>query len=95
MYYFQVSSFINSRIYFLTKSNWKDFNNNDDNNNKKTSQKINFSIKDFLSKCDQVSRKLPIWSFLLKKSLNVQLCRFENLPISLSSHEYNMAKISH
>ena len=28
-----------------------------------------FSIKDFLSKCDQIRRKLRIWSHLLKKSL--------------------------
>ena len=27
------------------------------------------SITDFLSKCDQIRRKLPIWSYLLKKSL--------------------------
>ena len=32
-------------------------------------QKMNFSIKDFLSKCDQILRKLQIWSHLLKKSL--------------------------
>ena len=32
-------------------------------------QKIKFSIKDFFSKCDQIRRKLRIWSYLLKKSL--------------------------
>ena len=32
-------------------------------------KKIKFSIKDFFSKCDQISRKLRIWSHLLKKSL--------------------------
>ena len=32
-------------------------------------QKIKFSIKDFFSKCDQMCRKLQIWSHLLKKSL--------------------------
>ena len=31
--------------------------------------KNEFSIKDFLSKCDQISRKLQIWSHSLKKSL--------------------------
>ena len=30
---------------------------------------MKFSIKDFLSKCDQIRRKLRIWSHLLKKSL--------------------------
>ena len=30
---------------------------------------MNFSIKNFFSKCDQIRRKLQIWSHLLKKSL--------------------------
>ena len=34
-----------------------------------TVQKMKFSIKDFFSKCDQIRRKLWIWSHLLKKSL--------------------------
>ena len=34
-----------------------------------TEQKMKFSIKDFFSKCDQIHRKLQIWSYLLKKSL--------------------------
>ena len=32
-------------------------------------QKMKFSIKDFFIKCDQIPRKLQIWSHLLKKSL--------------------------
>ena len=32
-------------------------------------QKMKFSIKDFLSKCDEIRRFLRIWSHLLKKSL--------------------------
>ena len=32
-----------------------------------TAQKMKFSIKDFFSKCDQIRRKLRIWSHLLKK----------------------------
>ena len=41
-----------------------------------TAQKIKFSIKDFFSKCDQIRRKLWIWSHLLKKSVmeNLILC---------------------
>ena len=31
-----------------------------------TAQKMKFSIKDFFSKCDQIHRKLRIWSHLLK-----------------------------
>ena len=34
-----------------------------------TEQKMNFSIKDFFSKCDQIRSFLWIWSHLLKKSL--------------------------
>ena len=34
-----------------------------------TAQKMKFSIKYFLSKCDQIRRKLRIWLQLLKKSL--------------------------
>ena len=30
---------------------------------------MKFSIKDFFSKCDQILRKLRIWSHVLKKSL--------------------------
>ena len=33
-----------------------------------TAQKMKFSIKDFFSKCDEIQRKLRIWSHLLKKS---------------------------
>ena len=32
-------------------------------------QKMKFSIKGIFSKCDQIHRKLQIWSLLLKKSL--------------------------
>ena len=41
-----------------------------------TAQKMKFSIKDFFSKCDQIHRKLRIWSHLLKKSLieNFSFC---------------------
>ena len=34
-----------------------------------TAQKMKFSIKNFFSKCDQIHRKLRIWSYLLTKSL--------------------------
>ena len=41
-----------------------------------TAQKMKFYIKDFSSKCDQIRRKLRIWSHLLEKSLmeNFILC---------------------
>ena len=34
-----------------------------------TVQKMNLFIEDFFSKCDQIRRKLRIWSHLLKKFL--------------------------
>ena len=34
-----------------------------------TAQKMKFSTKDFFSKCDQIRRRLSIWSHLWKKSL--------------------------
>ena len=34
-----------------------------------TAHKMKFSIKDLFCKCDQIRRKLRIWSHLLKKSL--------------------------
>ena len=34
-----------------------------------TAQKMTFSIKNFFSKCDQIRRKLRIWSHSLKKSI--------------------------
>ena len=39
------------------------------NNSRDTIQKMKFFIKDFLSKCDQISSFLPFWSHLLKRSL--------------------------
>ena len=36
---------------------------------KYTAQKMKFFIKDFFSKCDQIRKKVRIWSHLLKKSL--------------------------
>ena len=32
-------------------------------------KKMKFFVKDFFSKCDQIRRKLRIWSHLLRKSL--------------------------
>ena len=52
-----------------------------------TAQKIKFSIKYFLSKCDQVRRKLRIWSHFLKNSLMknfIFLCSESQLKVSES-----------
>ena len=40
-----------------------------DSNKHLTAQKMKLSVKNFFSKCDQIRRKLQIWSHLLKKSL--------------------------
>ena len=48
-------------------------------------KKMKFFVKDFLGKCDQVLRKLRIWSHLLKKSLmkNFMFCTVcEALPLA-------------
>ena len=47
-----------------------------------TAQKMKFSVKDFLSKCDQIRRKLRIWSHSLKKALmkNSIFCAV-NIPV--------------
>ena len=47
-------------------------------------QKMKFSIKDFFNKCDQICRKLQIWSHLLKKSL-IENFIFCALSIAFSS----------
>ena len=43
---------------------------------------MKFSMKDFFSKCNQILRKLGIWSYLLKKSLmeNFIFCVAYELP---------------
>ena len=44
---------------------------------------MKFSIKDFFSKCDQILRKLRIWSQLLKKPLIKNLIKNQKLVSSL------------
>ena len=54
-------------------------------------RKMKSSIKDFFSKCDQILRKLWIWSHLLKKSLMenfIFLCSV--LSIDYFSTTYNV-----
>ena len=41
-------------------------------------QELKFSIKNFFSKCDQIRRKLRIWSHLLKKYLMENFVFFAN-----------------
>ena len=50
-----------------------------------TAQKINFSIKDFFSKCDQIRSLLRIWLCLLKKSImeNFIFCAVNPLQLLL------------
>ena len=52
-----------------------------------TAPKMKFSIKHFFSKCEQIRRKLQIWSHLLKKSLvkNFIFCAvISTAPLTLS-----------
>ena len=46
-------------------------------------QKMKFSFKDFFSKCDQIRRKLWIWSHSLKKSLKENFLDWFKLAIGL------------
>ena len=50
-------------------------------------QKKQFSIKDFLSKCNQIRRKLRVWSYLPKKFLikNFIFCTGEQYNFYLGS----------
>ena len=50
-----------------------------------TAQKMKFSIKDFFRKCDQIRRKLRIWSHLLKKSFieNFIFCAVYTVPFKI------------
>ena len=50
-----------------------------------TAQEMKFSITDFFSKCDQICRKLRIWSHLLKKSLMENFIFCAVLQVFLSS----------
>ena len=50
----------------------------------RTAQKMKFSVKNFFRMCDQIRRKLWIWSHLLKKllwktSFFVQFCRNQSI----------------
>ena len=49
---------------------------------------MKFSIKDFFPKCDQIRRKLWIWSHLLKKSLmeNFIFCAVNVLSVQQRKH---------
>ena len=70
---------------------------------KYTAQKMKFAIKDFCSKCDQICRKLRIWSHLLKKSLmeNFVFCAvvsfvlitWQNVPALFKSFYYHMISL--
>ena len=52
-------------IFNKNKKLWKVSNKIKANKTVKTAQKTNTSLKYFFSKCDQIQRKLQIWSHLL------------------------------
>ena len=53
-----------------------------------TVQKMKLFIKDFFSKCDQIPRKLRIWSYLLKRSLmeNFIFCAMEITDLAIKNY---------
>ena len=82
-YYYTQSGLTNSNGIVIITLNWKEQNCYDKfilnlyriwfwdflAPKKITAPKMKFSIKDFFGKCDQIRRKLWIWSYLLEKSL--------------------------
>ena len=54
-------------------------------------KRMKFSIKDFFSKCDQILRKLQIWSHLLNKSL---MENFNFCAVYLTGVSWNALRIS-
>ena len=60
-----------------------------------TAQKLKFSTKDFFSKCDQIRRKLRIFSHLLNKYLmeNFIFCAVDKLHLHLIFKERIIMKI--
>ena len=63
--------------------------------NTSTAQKMKFSIKDLLSKCDQIRRNLRIWSNLLKKSLmeNLIFCAVSTLLFLHSQCKFSVCAV--
>ena len=48
-------------------------------------KKVKYFIKDFFGKCDQIGRKLRIWSHLLDKSLMENFIFVQWTPMQLAS----------
>ena len=59
-----------------------------------TAQKTKFSIKVFFSKCDQISRKLRIWSPLLKKSLMENFIFVKCIENNFTLHKTNFFSLN-
>ena len=54
--------------------------------NMNNAQKMKFSIKDFLSKCNQIRRKLQICSHILEKSLMENFIFFVQRELHTQNH---------
>ena len=57
-------------------------------------QKGKFSMKNFFSKCDQIRRKLRIWSHLLKKSLVTNFIFCAAMSMSHHVNEEHILKVA-
>ena len=55
---------------------------------------MKFSAKDFFSKCDQIRRKLRIWSHLLKKSIMMTLF-FGSVNDLMGDGKYRLTNFRH
>ena len=58
----------------------------------KTAQKMKFSIKEFLSKCDQIRSFLRIWSNLLMKFLMENFFFCKQIKKFKSTHKYKLSQ---
>ena len=56
------------------------------------SQNMKFSVKDFFSKCDQISSFLRVWSDLLKKSLEENIFFYVVNPQTASKTHWPVLK---
>ena len=61
-----------------------------------TAQKMNFSIKDYFSKCEQIGSFLQIWSHLLKKSLTEKAIFVQSVscPVEIIESKYIYKKVN-
>ena len=69
MFYLETSQLFCSANQCNSRLKWVKEGNKEGHINSSAQKNPKFSFKDWLSKCDQIRKKLRIWSYLLKESL--------------------------